>query len=625
MATEREIVVITGSSGLIGSAVANRLHSQYHVIGFDRPGAPHPPAHIECIDFDVASDDSVRDGLAQVRQRHGARIASVIHLAAYYDFSGDPSDKYESITVRGTERLIRELRRSFQVEQFVFSSTMLVHAPGEPGQKITEDSPIEPTWAYPQSKVWAEKLIEAERDDIPVVFLRIAGVYDDGCHSIPLANQIKRVYEETFTSHFYPADPDRGQSFVHLDDLVEVFPLLLKRRTKLPPVTPLLIGEPETVSYGELQDGFGRLLHGQKWTTYPSSETGGQGRGVGSGPSAVRPRSLHQAVDDRPRGRPLRSGHHPARSLLGWAPRHSLRADLPVMVEALKRDPARWYRANKLEPPKELAPRPEPAEGSCMSAPAAAATSTRTSGVWPHAANAVLGLWLATAPATFGPHRAGLLWSEVVSGVLIVVLSAVAWMPRFRLGGVVRGRGRSLAHGRAAHLLGADAAAYAMDTLTGTLVIAFAILVPGSVGTRDIPGPDTPPGWSYNPSAWPQRAGIIALAIIQFFAARHLAAYQLGHVAAPWDPFFGEGTQRVLDSDVSRAFPVSDAGLGAFTFLLEALAGFLGGTRRWRTMPWAVMLFGVLVVPVGVVSIVLVILQPLAVGAWCSLCLFTAS
>jgi hypothetical protein len=106
MATEREIVVITGSSGLIGSAVANRLHSQYHVIGFDRPGEPHPPAQIECIDFDVTSEESVREALQQVRKEHGERIASVIHLAAYYDFSGAPSDKYESITVRGTERLI---------------------------------------------------------------------------------------------------------------------------------------------------------------------------------------------------------------------------------------------------------------------------------------------------------------------------------------------------------------------------------------------------------------------------------------------------------------------------------------------------------------------------------------
>ncbi|MEX2172974.1 MAG: vitamin K epoxide reductase family protein, partial [Pirellulaceae bacterium] len=136
---------------------------------------------------------------------------------------------------------------------------------------------------------------------------------------------------------------------------------------------------------------------------------------------------------------------------------------------------------------------------------------------------------------------------------------------------------------------------------------------------------DVPPGWSYNPSAWTQRAGIIALAFVQFFIARHLAAYQLGHIPGAWDPVFGEGTRQVLDSDVSKAFPVSDAGLGAATYLLEALTGFLGGTRRWRTMPWAVALFGVMIVPVGVVSIVLVVLQPVAVGAWCGLCLATAA
>jgi uncharacterized membrane protein len=242
--------------------------------------------------------------------------------------------------------------------------------------------------------------------------------------------------------------------------------------------------------------------------------------------------------------------------------------------------------------------------------------------VWPHAANAVLGLWLATAPATFGPHHAPLLWSDVASGLLIVVFSALA--PRFAWAAwAAAAIGLWL---MAAPLVfwAPTAAAYATDTFVGALVVAFAVLVPGTPGTRDVSGPDAPPGWSYNPSAWPQRVGIIALALLQFFVARHMAAYQLGHISAPWDPVFGDGTRRVLESDVSKAFPVSDAGLGAFTYLLEALAGLLGGTRRWRTMPWAVLLFGVLVVPVGVVSIVLVVLQPLAVGAWCFLCLITA-
>src|ERR687897_3053011 len=51
----------------------------------------------------------------------------------------------------------------------------------------------------------------------------------------------------------------------------------------------------------------------------------------------------------------------------------------------------------------------------------------------------------------------------------------------------------------------------------------------------------------------------------------------------------------------------------------------MGGRNRWRTMPWMVLMFGVLVVPLGVVSIVLIILQPVAVGAWCTLCLITAA
>jgi hypothetical protein len=52
--------------------------------------------------------------------------------------------------------------------------------------------------------------------------------------------------------------------------------------------------------------------------------------------------------------------------------------------------------------------------------------------------------------------------------------------------------------------------------------------------------------------------------------------------------------------------------------------GFMGGTSRWRTMPWMVTFFGILVIPLGFVSIFLIISQPLSVGAWCALCLFSA-
>ncbi|MDQ6892751.1 MAG: NAD(P)-dependent oxidoreductase [Acidobacteriota bacterium] len=262
----KETVLVTGSSGLIGRAVAERFSGHVDVVGFDREGPPPHPVTVECVCVDVTSEESVRMGLERVRYAYGTRIASVIHLAAYYDFSGEPSPKYEEVTVRGMQRLLRGLK-DFEVGQFVFSSTMLVHAPCEPGQKINEEWPLDPKWDYPKSKVQTEELIRAERGDIPVVILRIAGVYDDRCHSIPFAHQIQRIFERTLTSHVFPGDVSRGQAFLHLEVLIEAFLILPGRRDLLPPELTVLLGEPETLSYGELQRDFGRLIHGEVWET----------------------------------------------------------------------------------------------------------------------------------------------------------------------------------------------------------------------------------------------------------------------------------------------------------------------------------------------------------------------
>jgi len=135
---------------------------------------------------------------------------------------------------------------------------------------------------------------------------------------------------------------------------------------------------------------------------------------------------------------------------------------------------------------------------------------------------------------------------------------------------------------------------------------------------------NVPPGWKTNPSAWRYRVPVIILTLICFGFSHYLATYQLGYLKTVWDPLFGDGTVKVLTSNVSHAFPVSDAGLGSLAYLLEAFLAFHGGTARWRSLPWAVLSFGFLAIPVGIVSIILIILQPLVVHAWCFLCLATA-
>jgi nucleoside-diphosphate-sugar epimerase len=353
MAKPNDVIIITGSSGLIGSAVINRLAEHFRIVGFDREGPPHPPPIAECVCVDVTSDESVQRGLNRVRLGYGERIASVIHLAAYYDFSGEPSPKYEEVTIRGTERLLRGLK-NFQVEQFIFSSTMLVHPSVEPGQRINEDWRLEPKWDYPKSKVETERVIRAERGGIPVVLARIAGVYDDRCHSIPLAHQIQRIYERQVISHVFPGHISHGQSFLHLDDLVNAFFLLTERRAELPSELVLLVGEPETLSYDELQHTLGRLIHGEEWETreIPKSLAKAGAWLQDSLPFGEEPFIKPWMIDSADDHYVLDITR--ARTMLGWEPKRSLRATLPTMIAALKSDPLGWYRENKLEPPSWL-------------------------------------------------------------------------------------------------------------------------------------------------------------------------------------------------------------------------------------------------------------------------------
>src|SRR5439155_9628962 len=111
MDPQKDVVLVTGSSGLIGSATVRRFAERFTVIGFDRAGDPHPPKEAECVCVDMTSEESVKAALARVRYAYGERLASVIHLAAYYDFSGEPSPQYQEVTVGGTERLVRGFRR----------------------------------------------------------------------------------------------------------------------------------------------------------------------------------------------------------------------------------------------------------------------------------------------------------------------------------------------------------------------------------------------------------------------------------------------------------------------------------------------------------------------------------
>ena len=98
--SEKEVVIVTGSSGLIGSALIEKLAGHFALVAFDKVASRLPPPAAECVCIDLTSEDGVNSAFERVRIAYGTHIASVIHLAAYYDLTGKPSPLYEQITLR---------------------------------------------------------------------------------------------------------------------------------------------------------------------------------------------------------------------------------------------------------------------------------------------------------------------------------------------------------------------------------------------------------------------------------------------------------------------------------------------------------------------------------------------
>src|SRR5688572_20310273 len=157
----KPLLLVTGSSGLIGAKVVDAFATEWQVVGLDVKKPRHLPTTVDWMECDLSKDESAKQALTTLKEKHGDRVASVIHLAAYYDFSGKPSPLYRSLTVEGTRRLLRGLQ-SFEVDQFVFSSTHIVMKPAENDEMITEASPVGAEWDYPKSKLATEKIIREE-------------------------------------------------------------------------------------------------------------------------------------------------------------------------------------------------------------------------------------------------------------------------------------------------------------------------------------------------------------------------------------------------------------------------------------------------------------------------------
>lgn len=126
------------------------------------------------------------------------------------------------------------------------------------------------------------------------------------------------------------------------------------------------------------------------------------------------------------------------------------------------------------------------------------------------------------------------------------------------------------------------------------------------------------------PSSFDRRLPAALVALFGCAVAAYLGFYQAGLVRHVWEPFFGDGSARILGSSVARLLPVPDALIGAAAYFVEFVLELVGDETRARSRPLLTALNVVLVVGMAVASLGLIAAQGFVFDAWCTLCLVSA-
>jgi dihydroflavonol-4-reductase len=209
-----DLVLLTGGSGFVGSAIARALLSAgYRVRALVRTSSPRN--NLAGLDLEMVDGDMC-DRTAVARAMRGAQ--RVIHAAADYRlWARDPSALVRT-NVEGT-RTVMEAALAEGVERVVYTSSVATLRPRHGGVPADETDALDEAaaiGAYKRSKVAAERAVEAiAARGLPVVIVN---------PSTPIGpRDIKptptgRVIVEAARGRM-PAFVDTGMNLVHVDDV----------------------------------------------------------------------------------------------------------------------------------------------------------------------------------------------------------------------------------------------------------------------------------------------------------------------------------------------------------------------------------------------------------------------
>jgi len=147
-------VLITGSSGLIGRWVVDRLKKEGHqAIGLDKAMPPLPTSMDEYIVCDIL------DQSALISEVHRISPDALIHLAARIDLNETKNLSGYAANIDGVRNVVEAVRQTPTIRRAIYTSSQLVCRIGHVPSSDTEYCP---NTLYGQSKVLTEKIVREE-------------------------------------------------------------------------------------------------------------------------------------------------------------------------------------------------------------------------------------------------------------------------------------------------------------------------------------------------------------------------------------------------------------------------------------------------------------------------------
>jgi dihydroflavonol-4-reductase len=221
----KDLVLITGASGFVGSAVARiALEKGFAVRLLVR--ATSPRKNLESLDVEIVTGD-MRDEASMRKALDGVRY--LFHVAADYRLWAPDPLEIERANLEGAEATMRAALAA-GVERIVYTSSVATLKVTSSGNSADETSPLKADQAigvYKRSKVIAERAVERmiEQDGLPAVIVN---------PSTPIGpRDVKptptgRIIVEAATGKM-PAFVDTGLNLVHVDDVANGHFLALER------------------------------------------------------------------------------------------------------------------------------------------------------------------------------------------------------------------------------------------------------------------------------------------------------------------------------------------------------------------------------------------------------------